>query len=239
MFTIMNYRAVGSFAQVDGITCNGIAHFDRTSWHNIDNGGSEIGLGGASRFGGGDATDIISDGTNLYICGTFEKVNGQLCNKVVQYDGNSSWCALGWGVDLRPEGLCLYDGKLVITGDLYSADGINMNNIALYDISGSMGRPHQISNNNNISPFRYSLNQNYPNPFNPSSLIKYSIAKATKVTLKIYDVLGREVKTLVDEFKDAGEYDVRFDGTNIASGVYFYRVEAGTFTAVKKMVLIK
>ena len=85
----------------------------------------------------------------------------------------------------------------------------------------------------------YSLSQNYPNPFNPSTKIAYSIPKAGNVKLVVYDVLGREVRTLVDEFKQAGAYNVRFDALNIASGVYFYTIKSGDFTETKKMTLIK
>jgi hypothetical protein len=89
----------------------------------------------------------------------------------------------------------------------------------------------------------YSLNQNYPNPFNPSTQITYSIAKAGNVSLKVYDVIGREVATLVNGQQAAGTYDVSFNAANggrsLASGVYFYRLEAGTFTATHKMMLLK
>ncbi|MCC6866031.1 MAG: T9SS type A sorting domain-containing protein [Ignavibacteria bacterium] len=91
---------------------------------------------------------------------------------------------------------------------------------------------------NNI-PSRFNLYQNYPNPFNPVTQIKFDIAKATNVKLIIYDVLGREVKTLVNEMTQPGTYEVSFDGSSIASGTYFMRLEAGTFTDVKKLILVK
>jgi subtilisin family serine protease len=90
-----------------------------------------------------------------------------------------------------------------------------------------------------LTPKVFSLAQNYPNPFNPSTKIQYSIPKAGIVKMVVYDLLGREVITLVNEHKQAGVYDAIFDGVNLASGIYFYRIEAGDFTAVKKMVLIK
>jgi hypothetical protein len=71
------------------------------------------------------------------------------------------------------------------------------------------------------------------------TIIKYSLPKSSLVKLVIYDVLGKEVKTLVNEMKQAGNYEAEFDGSSIASGVYFYRINAGTFTDVKKMVLVK
>jgi len=88
-------------------------------------------------------------------------------------------------------------------------------------------------------PDVYTLNQNYPNPFNPTTNIVYSIPQSTFVTLKVYDVLGSEVGTLVNEFQTAGNYTVDFNATNLANGAYFYRLTAGSFTDVKKMVLMK
>jgi hypothetical protein len=84
------------------------------------------------------------------------------------------------------------------------------------------------------------LEQNYPNPFNPSTLIRYAIPAEGPVSLRVYDVAGREVATLVNEFKPAGAYEVRFASANaLASGVYFFRVKAGNFSETKKMILLK
>jgi len=95
---------------------------------------------------------------------------------------------------------------------------------------------------NNISrtiPDKFELFQNYPNPFNPNTIIRYQIAKGSMVTLKIFDIAGREITTLVNEKLEAGTYDVTFDGDNLASGIYYYKITAGDFTGIKKMVLIK
>jgi hypothetical protein len=83
------------------------------------------------------------------------------------------------------------------------------------------------------------LHQNYPNPFNPKTIIKYDLPQQTKVLLKIYDILGNEVITLVNETKPSGQYEVEFDGTNLSSGVYFYRIEAGEFIETKKLILLR
>ncbi len=85
----------------------------------------------------------------------------------------------------------------------------------------------------------YELSQNYPNPFNPSTAIKFNIGQRNLVTLKVFDVLGREVSTLVNEVKDAGNYEINFNASNLASGMYFYTINAGNFSATKKMMLIK
>ena len=91
----------------------------------------------------------------------------------------------------------------------------------------------------NNMPTSYSLSQNYPNPFNPSTTINFSVPKSSIVTIKIYDILGSEVKTLVSEEKAAGNYNVQFDDSGLPSGVYFYRMQAGSFAETKKLILMK
>lgn len=87
--------------------------------------------------------------------------------------------------------------------------------------------------------YEFSLKQNYPNPFNPITTIKYSIAEENKVGLKIYDILGSEIKTLVNETKAPGNYEVELNGSNLASGIYFYKLEAGINISIKKLTLLK
>ena len=89
------------------------------------------------------------------------------------------------------------------------------------------------------TPGRYDLSQNYPNPFNPSTQIRFSIPKAEMVKLAVYDILGKEVRTLINENRAAGTYNVDFNGAGLSSGIYFYRLTAGEFSEVKKMTLIK
>jgi len=100
-----------------------------------------------------------------------------------------------------------------------------------------------VNNNKGEIPTNFVLGQNYPNPFNPTTVINYSIPKRSFVTLKIYDILGREVLTLVNEEKPAGNYKVTFNGVNLPSGVYFYRLsatgKANNFVETKKLVLLK
>lgn len=100
---------------------------------------------------------------------------------------------------------------------------------------------HRINNikKNNPVPTVFSLSQNYPNPFNPITKINYALPNKSNVTIKVFDILGRLVKTLVNETKDAGYYTITFDGTGLASGIYFYTIEADKFRDSKKMVLVK
>jgi Tol biopolymer transport system component len=88
-------------------------------------------------------------------------------------------------------------------------------------------------------PSRFELLQNYPNPFNPATTIEYGLPSAFRVELRLYDILGREVTTLVNEVQTAGYHSVRFDASGLASGVYFYRLRAGEFTQTKRMVLMR
>lgn len=88
-------------------------------------------------------------------------------------------------------------------------------------------------------PVYYSLSQNYPNPFNPFTKIKFALPSNSFVNLKIYDINGKEIKTLVNEMKSPGIYETEFDGSDLASGVYFYRIETGDYSESRKMVLIK
>jgi len=88
-------------------------------------------------------------------------------------------------------------------------------------------------------PTEFNLAQNYPNPFNPSTEINYSIPQVSFVSIKVYDILGREIRTLVNEEKFVGYYEVNFDASSLSSGVYFYRLQAGKFSDSKKFILMK
>jgi hypothetical protein len=83
------------------------------------------------------------------------------------------------------------------------------------------------------------LSQNYPNPFNPSTTIKFELPNTSHVSLNVYDILGREVSVLVNERKAPGSYEVKFDGSNLASGVYFYRLQTESFVDTKKLLLLR
>ena len=124
-------------------------------------------------------------------------------------------------------------GNLYITG--YSM-GIGTN----YDyLTIKYSQVVGITQNSNEVPEAYTLHQNYPNPFNPSTNIKFDIPKDSDVKIAVYDMLGKEVKILVEEHKQAGSYELNFDASKLSSGMYFYKLTAGSFTGIKKMILIK
>jgi hypothetical protein len=85
----------------------------------------------------------------------------------------------------------------------------------------------------------FHLSQNFPNPFNPSTVIGYQLPVSGNVTLKVYDLLGREAATLVDEYKPAGMHEIEFDATELTSGIYFYKLQADNYVDTKKMILLK
>jgi plastocyanin len=92
---------------------------------------------------------------------------------------------------------------------------------------------------NSGQPASFRLGQNFPNPFNPSTTIRFELPRASWVTLKVYNALGEEVAALVDGVKPAGQHEVKFEGSALPSGVYFYRLQAGTFVATKRLVVLK
>ncbi len=107
-------------------------------------------------------------------------------------------------------------------------------------VANSLGLPTAVEEENNPAAIiNFDLQQNYPNPFNPTTQISFSIAEQSQVSLKIYNALGKEIATLVNDIKDAGVHEVNFDGSGLASGVYFYKLQTGKFTQTRKMILIK
>jgi hypothetical protein len=102
--------------------------------------------------------------------------------------------------------------------------------------------PHLVSSvreRNSGVPAAYRLEQNYPNPFNPGTTIAFHVARAGQVRLRVYDITGREVATLANDVMQPGSYEARFDGSRLASGIYFYQLSAGSFVETRKMMLVK
>jgi hypothetical protein len=133
------------------------------------------------------------------------------------------------GVDVISAAFPLTAGAhtIVISGATAFVDYVQL----IKEVIGAVGK--------NGPPSEYALEQNYPNPFNPSTTINFSIGKVSNVKLRVYNILGQQVMTLVDTRMNPGPQSVVFDAGKLSSGVYFYRLEAGSFTSVKKMLLIK
>ncbi|MFZ1291276.1 MAG: T9SS type A sorting domain-containing protein, partial [Melioribacteraceae bacterium] len=106
-------------------------------------------------------------------------------------------------------------------------------------IEENLPKVTKIYDNNNSIKTNFELSQNYPNPFNPTTLINFSLPYEGFTTLKIYDILGSEITTLVNRNKAAGNYEIKFDGSKLSNGIYFYTLTSGNFNQTKKMILLK
>jgi hypothetical protein len=114
-------------------------------------------------------------------------------------------------------------------------------NLTVNSKTGSVKSTLQLlkQTNNEQQPVKFELSQNYPNPFNPSTTINYDIPETGHVTLIIYNTLGEKVKTLIDDVKSSGKYSVKFDASELAGGIYFYRMQTNNNVSVKKLILLK
>jgi len=152
-------------------------------------------------------------------------------------NGNTLWTGTYRGLD-SDYGYSVQqtsDGGYIITGSTYSSEFASQN-VWLIKIAPditAIDEAYQTNINN------YHLQQNYPNPFNPTTKINYQLPNMSLVILKVYDVLGKEIATLVNEEKPAGSYEVEFDATQLSSGIYFYKLQAGEFVETKKMIYLK
>lgn len=185
-----------------------------------------------------NSTDRLSgiwftDSLNGFIVGQYGSgfMTGDLGIVLKTSDGGEQWYPQLSGTKNNLYAVCFLDKKRgYIVGD---------NGSILMTSTGGLVNGVQRTNviENSISDF--NLKQNYPNPFNPSTTISYALPKDGMVTIKIYDALGREVQTLVDEFQQTGRYTAEFDASRLASGIYIYKLVSGDYSAVKKMLLIK
>jgi hypothetical protein len=217
----------GSFTVFNGDSCNGLVKYNGSTWTAVGS--------GPTGFGHAITAMTVFNG-ELYLTGSFLYMNGIPCYDICKYNSDGGFCAISNGLEQAGKSLVVYNDELYVGGNFYSGDGVYGSNILKYV-------------NNNDDNFRFTqaqipinphLNQNYPNPFNPSTNIKYILPYKGLVKIVLYDILGREVKILVNEYKNAGNYNINFNGSNLASGVYFYimlvndsRVDS------KKMVLLK
>ena len=156
-------------------------------------------------------------------------------NQTISPTATSSWKKIafvqGSGTSNEPRKYSYIDNT--------AANGRYVYRLEQIDNNGMFKESQELEVEVTAVPKEYLLNQNYPNPFNPATTISYQIPKDAHVTIKIFDANGREVTTPVEEFKPAGQYSVIFDASRLASGIYFYSIRSGDYSAVKKMALIK
>ena len=191
----------------------------------------------------GYSMDITSDGGFIIVGSTESFGLGRTDVYLLRIDtnGDTLWTKTYGGAD-DDAGYSVRqtdDGGYIIAGSTNSFGAGNYDFwIIKTDSLGNTTYPTKVDNE--IRPVSdIQLFQNYPNPFNPGTKINYQIPQTGFVTLKVYDLLGREVATLVDEEKSVGSYEVEFNGVELTSGIYFYRLQAGDYIETKKMILIK
>jgi len=169
--------------------------------------------------------------------------NPDIYAQKIDVSGNIEWVengveisiALGNQVNCR---LIPYDqgGAIITWTDARSGNfDIYTQQVSAYGVLGQITSVGE----NEVLPSHFVLNQNYPNPFNPSTTISFSIPNEELISLKVFNSLGEEVAELIDETKPAGNYSVSFDASKLTSGIYFYKISAGTFTQTRKMILVK
>ncbi|MEO8447155.1 MAG: T9SS type A sorting domain-containing protein, partial [bacterium] len=165
------------------------------------------------------------------------KDNSNVWQKIKSYNGSlPSWKYETFDITQYAAGASEIKVRFTLVSDVFvTEDGWYVDDIKIINYNiGAIGVASE-----NVIPLSYSLEQNYPNPFNPVTNLEFGISKPGYVSLKVFDVLGKEVKTLVNEIKPAGRYDITFDGSSLSSGVYFYKLSSGDYSATRRMLLIK
>jgi hypothetical protein len=177
---------------------------------------------------------------NIYITGKSENNNSQGPCYVVKYSSAGEFL---WKYKLQPDNSNETYALAVFTDDSSNVyvggnnrDAVNNSGYILVKIKQT--KSVDVTEHTMV-PAETSLEQNYPNPFNPSTLIKYSVAKAGVVTIKVYDILGNEIKTLVNEDKTPGSYNIEFTAQNLASGMYIYNMTTPGYQLNRKMIILK
>ncbi|MFA5832699.1 MAG: T9SS type A sorting domain-containing protein [Bacteroidota bacterium] len=222
----------GDFTNIGGKSIISLAKWNGSQWDTVSSAVSQV-------------QDFAFQGDTLFVSGNIAGLGYQF-NTGVGYFINNSWTKLGSGF----ENFLWYDTKSPVApsrifvdgGDVWFAGNFNfagnrpMLGIARWNSAATISTVQRIDEN---IPARFTLEQNYPNPFNPATIIRFEIQNTDATTLKIYDIVGREVTTLVHEKLNVGTYEMKFDATKLSTGIYFYQLRSGNFVETKKMNFIK
>ena len=169
----------------------------------------------------GAVTSLAFGGTNFFA--------GTTIGVLLSTNNGTSWTTIDSGLTST------YVQALAVSGT-YLLAGTN-HGVCRRPLSEMI--PTGVNDNNNQIPISFALDQNYPNPFNPTTTISFSFPSKSFVTLKMFDILGKEVATIISEEMSAGSYSRQWNAANMSSGIYFYRLQAGSFTETKKLILLK
>ena len=234
--------AGGQFGEAGGVVARFMAAWDGNAWAPVGGG-----------FNNPVEDLVISGGQNgdfLYAGGQFTSViNSFTVNRIARWDGKQ-WqrlfradsLAFGTGgfVNAMADWTTADGRVLVVGGQFLSVSELPANRVAFFrEQAVGTGGTVSIDEQGSGIPQLFELHQNYPNPFNPSTSIRYRIAEAAHVTLDVMDITGRHVARIVDQGMQPGEYSATLNAGNLSSGMYLYRIRAGSWTSTRKMVLIK
>ncbi|MCC6866886.1 MAG: T9SS type A sorting domain-containing protein, partial [Ignavibacteria bacterium] len=229
------------YRSVEIASCNGTYGYPRVIWDNNLEPDMVRSAGISSTFKRYKIYRATSDNSNIpplayYYIGTYDDYSPNDTANFIDndpYNGVLVSCSL-----LGNNNNNDYWRYKIVAVDKYDDVSVMSDFVSImgYWVS-SPDRPNNIHTEN---PVKFELSQNYPNPFNPTTEINFSLKQSNFITIIVYNAIGEEIARLVNnEYRDAGKYSVNFDGSNLASGIYFYSIEAGVFKDVKKMVLIK
>jgi hypothetical protein len=213
--------------------------FTRSGGTWTQQGAKLVGTGAVGYSNQGYSVSLSSDGNTALVGGykdsslsgaawVFTRSGGVWTQQGTKLVGTGAvgFARQGWSVSLSS------DGKTAIVGGYSDNTGVGAAWVYAHTASSVREPGDEV-------PLQFSLAQNYPNPFNPSTTIEYVLPHSSQVKLTLFDILGREVSVLVNEKKEAGVYEVKFDGSSLASGVYFYRLQAESFVDTKKLLLLR
>ncbi|MDE3057049.1 MAG: T9SS type A sorting domain-containing protein [Bacteroidota bacterium] len=215
--------AGGSFSNAGGSPASYLAKWNTHGWTTL-------------RAGVGNYVYTLArNGMDLYAGGGFTTSGLANANHVIKWSiADSAFSTLGSGTNDNVEAIASSGNDLYIGGYFSTAGNKPSYHFARYNPNGITAVKEKLPV---AESFR--LNQNYPNPFNPTTVISYQLSAVGNVTLKVYDILGREITTLVNTREAAGMHSVTFDAAKLSTGVYIYRLTAGNFTDVKKLMVVK
>jgi hypothetical protein len=215
--------AGGNFTTAGGQSASRVAKWNITasSWSALGNGVPDV------------VNAVAVSGSDVYVGGRFSVVNAMLANFIAKWNG-SNWSTLGSGLSYYVNAAAVSGGEVYVGGEFMAAGGKPSWYFALWHTGTT-----DVEENGPQIPYEYTLSQNHPNPFNPSTTIRYALPNAGYVTLKVYNLAGAEIETLVSANQPAGQHTIRWNAVGLPSGVYFYRLQIGEAAATRKLILLR